>query len=112
MSDIKLYDAIVVVTPKDFKRVESNNKRIVEYLPVRKVLFVGSKELGELVEQSSLGDKAGFVDENDIIPFDDVYNCLKDVMADILLGRELPRGLVGWYYQQFLKLQYARMCKD
>lgn len=50
MSDIKLYDAIVVVTPKDFKRVESNNKRIVEYLPVRKVLFVGSKELGELVE--------------------------------------------------------------
>lgn len=112
MSDIKLYDAIVVVTPKDFKRVESNNKRIVEYLPVRKVLFVGSKELGELVEQSSFGDKAGFVDENDIIPFDDVYNCLKDVMADILLGRELPRGLVGWYYQQFLKLQYARMCKD
>ena len=112
MSDIKLYDAIVVVTPKDFKRVESNNKRIVEYLPVRKVLFVGSKELGELVEQSSFGDKAGFVDENDIIPFDDVYNCLKDVMEDILLGRELQRGLVGWYYQQFLKLQYARMCKD
>ena len=112
MSDIKLYDAIVVVTPKDFKRVESNNKRIVEYLPVRKVLFVGSKELGELVEQSSFGDKAGFVDENDIIPFDDVYNCLKDIMADILLGRELPRGLVGWYYQQFLKLQYVRMCKD
>lgn len=64
------------------------------------------------MEQSSLGDKAGFVDENDIISFDDVYNCLKDIMADILLGRELPRGLVGWYYQQFLKLQYARMCKD
>ena len=61
MTDTELYDAIVVVTPNDFKRVESNNKRIVDYLPVRKVLFVGSKELGELVAQSSLGDKAGFV---------------------------------------------------
>ena len=49
MSDIKLYDAIVVVTPKDFKRVESNNKRIVEYLPVRKVLFVGSKEFAGFI---------------------------------------------------------------
>lgn len=99
--DIKLYDAIVVVTPKDFKRVESNNKRIVEYLPVRKVLFVGSKELGELVEQSSFGDKAGFVDENDIIPFDDVYNCLKDVMADILLGRELQEDLLDGIINNF-----------
>ena len=77
MTDTELYDAIVVVTPNDFKRVESNNKRIVDYLPVRKVLFVGSKELGELVAQSSLGDKAGFVDENDIIPFDDVYNYVR-----------------------------------
>ena len=40
--------AIVIVTPADFKRVECNNQRIVEYLPVRKVLFVGSEELKEL----------------------------------------------------------------
>lgn len=110
--DTKIYDAIVIVTPADFKRVECNNQRIVKYLPVRKVLFVGSEELKELVRQSNLGDKAGFVNENDIIPFEDVYNCMKDVMADILLGRELPRGLVGWYYQQFLKMKYSALCDD
>lgn len=110
--DTKIYDAIVIVTPADFKRVECNNQRIVEYLPVREVLFVGSEELKELVGQSNLGDKAGFVNENDIIPFDEVYNCMKDVMADILLGRELPRGLVGWYYQQFLKMKYSALCDD
>ena len=43
MMDTKIYDAIVIVTPADFKRVECNNQRIVEYLPVRKVLFVGSE---------------------------------------------------------------------
>lgn len=66
--DIKTYDAVVIVTPNDFKRVECNNQRIVKYLPVRKVLFVGSEELGELVKQSDFGDKAGFVNENDLIP--------------------------------------------
>ena len=51
MMDTKIYDAIVIVTPADFKRVECNNQRIVEYLPVREVLFVGSEELKELVGQ-------------------------------------------------------------
>lgn len=31
MMDTKIYDAIVIVTPADFKRVECNNQRIVEY---------------------------------------------------------------------------------
>lgn len=112
MLDKKIYDAIVVVTPNDFKRVECNNKRIVEYLPVRKVLFVGSTELGELVKRSELGEKAGFINENDIIPFEQVYNYMSNIMANILMGRELPRGLVGWYYQQFLKMGYSAICKD
>lgn len=112
MADIHPYDAVVVVTPKDFKRVEYNNERIVKYLPVRKVLFVGSEELGQMVRESGLGEKVGFINENALIPFDTVYQCMAEVMGDILQGRELPRGLVGWYYQQFLKMQYSRVCKD
>ncbi len=112
MSDVYVYDAAVIVTPKDFKRVERCNERIVKYLPVGKVLFVGNEELGQMVKESGLGIKAGFVNENDLIPFDRVYHCMRKVMADILKGRELPRGIVGWYYQQFLKMQYSRVCKD
>lgn len=113
--DIKTYDAIVVVTPKDFKRVRENNERIIRNLPVRKVIFVGSSELGELVQdyqQSDYGSRVGFVNEDDLIPFSEVYSCMESAMADILQGRELPRGLVGWYYQQFLKMKYAAVCKD
>ncbi|MGN0161807.1 MAG: hypothetical protein ACI4AQ_10500 [Lachnospiraceae bacterium] len=112
MADLHEYDAMVVVTPKDFKRVECNNERMVKYLPVRRVLFVGSDEVGRYVKESGLGEKAGFINENDLIPFDLVYQCMEEVMAPILQGRELPRGLVGWYYQQFLKMQYSRVCKD
>ena len=112
MSDFQIYDAVVVVTPKDFKRVECNNERIVKYLPVRKVLFVGSEELGQMVKESGLSEKAGFVNENDLIPFDAVHQCMSEVMADLLQGRELPRGLAGWYSQQFIKMQYSRVFKD
>lgn len=112
MTDIYTYDAAVVVTPKDFKRVECCKERIVKYLPVRKVLFVGNEELGRMVKESKLGEKAGFVNENDLIPFDAVYQCMVEVMTEILKGRELPRPLVGWYYQQFLKMQYSRVCED
>lgn len=112
MLDICTYDAIVVVTPKDFKRLECNNEKIMKYLPVRNVLFVGNKEVAQLLRKSEIGNNAGFVNENDLISFDAVYQCMNEVMAGILQGRELPRGLTGWYYQQFLKMQYSRVCKD
>ncbi len=36
---------------------------------------------------------------------------MKEVMSDILCGR-FSRGLVGWYYQQFLKMKYSVICED
>ena len=36
MMDTKIYDAIVIVTPADFKRVECNNQRIVKIFTSKK----------------------------------------------------------------------------
>lgn len=112
MEDLREYDALVVVTPQDFQRTVHGRKRLISNLPVRKVFFVGNMELGALVAAEALGDKVGFIDENSIIPFDTVYNIVNDVMKNVLAGRTLPRGIVGWYYQQFLKMEYARKCKE
>lgn len=49
-TDIVEYNAIVIVTADDYKRIECNNIRIVKYLPVRKVIFVGNVEVGKMVE--------------------------------------------------------------
>lgn len=53
-----------------------------------------------------------FIDEDDILPFDRVHTVMRREMEPLLQGRELPRGITGWYYQQFLKLSYSRMCRD
>lgn len=110
MSDYKEYDGLVVVTPKDFERLSMHHQRIVDLLPVRNLYIVGSPEIADLIKKENLN--ALFINENDIVSFDDVYNCIQDMMAPILSGRPLPRGICGWYYQQFLKMQFARICKD
>ena len=105
------FDALVVVTPKDYLRLECNYQRLVEYLPSARLIFVGNTEVGELVRNSNLGEKVRFVCEDDILPFDDVHRVMAEHMKGIFTD-ELPRGITGWYYQQFLKMQYANMCKD
>lgn len=106
------FDTLIVVTPKDYQRLASNYHRTVKNLPSDRLYFVGSEEVGELVKQSNLGEKVGFINENDIIQFDDVHQVIKERLAGRLAGKELPRGITGWYYQQFLKMQYACVCED
>ncbi|MCR5338420.1 MAG: glycosyltransferase family 2 protein [Lachnospiraceae bacterium] len=106
------YDTLIMITPKDFDRLSDNYDRLLELIPAKHVCFIGSYEVDDRLMVAGLGERAGFICEDDILPFHDVYRCMADHMSDILGGQELPRGMVGWYYQQFLKMQYARNCKD
>lgn len=112
METIQQYDALIVVTAKDFERVQSQYHRLAANLPARYIYFVGNEEVGRLVETAKLGDKVRFLNENSILPFDAVHAVMTRALETVLRGRELPRGITGWYYQQFLKMQYACMCED
>lgn len=102
------YNAIILTTPADFERLRDSYARMVHNLAPRKIVFIGSRKAGELIRQSDVGGQAGFLEEDELIPFADVHQVMKD-----LLGTEdLPRGVTGWYYQQFLKMQYAFVCED
>lgn len=112
MTEKQQYDALIVVTARDYERVQSQYHRLAANLPARNIYFVGNTDVARLVEASRLGDKVRFLDENTILPFDAVHEVMKQALGEVLQGQELPRGITGWYYQQFLKMQYARMCKD
>lgn len=111
MNTTQEFDAIIVVTAKDYERLQRNYPKLLSDIPARRVLFVGNEDVALLVKNLGPGaGKAGFLNENDVIPFEKVHAVMKDALKDILLGRELPRGVTGWYYQQFLKMQYASIC--
>jgi len=101
------FDTLVVVTPADYKRVRKLYPRLAGHLP-GSLYFVGNAGVGELAGE----DGFGWIDEDTLLPFDEVHALMKERLAAILAGRELPRGVTGWYYQQFLKMQYALNCGD
>ncbi len=136
----QIFDTIVVITPKDFIRLRSNYPRLIRWLPNGRVIFIGNKEVGELVRELSeeldigstkvvnaasatgnepaasvtgeYGSRLGFINENDVVPFVDVHKVMTAKMEPLLKGRELPRGVTGWYYQQFLKMEYSLFCNN
>ncbi|MEE5989456.1 MAG: DUF6492 family protein [Lachnospiraceae bacterium] len=118
--DIREYDGLVVVTPKDFQRIKHHHGRMIGNLPVRRLYFVGSGEVGRLLEEEkasgvidgSIAEKALFLNEDDILPYEAVSDVISEAMQDVLFGEKAPRGLVGWYYQQFLKISYSKLCND
>lgn len=101
------YDVLIMITPKDFRRLQCCYEHLAANMPGEKLYFVGNTEVGQLVEESGLGEKVGFINEESILPFDAV----NDVMKQALGIEEVPRGITGWYYQQFLKMSYAAQCE-
>ncbi|MCR5789580.1 MAG: DUF6492 family protein [Lachnospiraceae bacterium] len=102
------FDALIVITPADYDRVSRNYNRLVKYLPAERIIFIGSEEVGERVSRDLPAEKTGFLNENDLLPFADVEAVLKERTG----ADEIPRGMTGWYYQQFLKMTYALRCED
>ena len=108
----KHFDVLIVVTPADCKRVLPLYPRLVDNFEYGKICFIGSPEVGEIAKSSAIADHADWVDENEIVSFDDVHACMAKKLEPVLNGEPLARGVTGWYYQQFLKMQYAYICKD
>jgi hypothetical protein len=107
------FKTLVVITPADCQRLLKLYPRLADGIKYGEICFVGSKEVGRIVgEDVALKGKVSAIDENSVIPFDEVHEVIRTKMSGILAGRELPRGITGWYYQQFLKMQYANICRD
>ena len=107
-----MYDTLIVVAAGDFPRLQNLYHRLTELTESRKLIFVGSKGVADLLEKSEMKGKAEWIDEDSILPFDAVHALMKERLATLLAGGELPRGVTGWYYQQFLKMKYALQCAD
>lgn len=107
-----IFDTIIVITPSDFERLSSTYAHTVNTLPSDKLIFVGRNEIESLLSQLNLGNSVSFLNENDVIPFDDVHKCMQKRLAPLLNGQELPRKVTGWYYQQFIKMKYSSLSQN
>lgn len=101
----KAFDVIIMTTPSDYLRVKNNIDRIIDLVPGNNFYIVGSSKVGELINEEPQKGIIKFIDENSIIPFDNVHSVIKEILGE----DDIPRGVTGWYYQQFLKMKYAEI---
>lgn len=113
MQDSQKFDALIVVTPSDCERLMLLYPRLIDNFRYGRLCFIGSTGVNEVLENNKeVGQKSFFVDENSLIHFDDVHSFMAEKLKDLLKGQDMPRSVTGWYYQQFLKMQYAYACDD
>ena len=99
------FDTLIFTTVKDFLRLGRNYRKLVEFMPAENLIFVGNTEVGKAVKEAALGERVIYMNEEEILPFRSV----QEVMKKALEIAEVPRGITGWYYQQFLKMQYSSL---
>ncbi len=104
------FDTLVVITPADFMRLRSNYHRLIKWLPKGRIIIVGNEETGRLVKE--YGSGLEHINENDLLEFDKVHTVMSQKLRPLLNGSDLPRGVTGWYYQQFLKMAYSKVCAN
>ncbi|MBQ9301602.1 DUF6492 family protein [Butyrivibrio sp.] len=107
------FDVLIVVTAPDCQRLLGMYRRLIDNYSYGKICFIGNEAVRDVAySNEKIRDYITWINENDVIAFNDVHQVISKRLADALGGKELPRGITGWYYQQFLKMQYAFMCKD
>ncbi len=106
------FNTLVVTTPPDYLRVRNLLHRIPENIHYGEIIFIGNDEVGKLVSEDFEPTVCRHINENDILPFDEIHSLMSERLAPIANGKEIPRKSTGWYYQQFLKMKYASCCTD
>ena len=105
------FDVLIVVAEKDFPRLKRLYCKIPKYIDCKKIIFVGNAAVGEMTRELE-DDTFSWIDENSILPFDNVHSLMSSRLSAYLDLQSLPRGITGWYYQQFLKMKYSEICED
>lgn len=106
------FTTLVITKPEDFRRLARHYSRLAKNLPSDNITIISTSPADQYIKEFGLSDAVTFLDENSILSFNTVHSTLAKHMQVLLENEELPRRATGWYYQQFLKMQYAYLCND
>lgn len=95
---------LIPITMNNIKNINTLIRNIFQYLPCKKIVFVGRNDLYKLIPKR---EKIEFVDE-DILYTGLNFSAVK--LELIAICSEGERA--GWYFQQFLKMAYALVTSE
>ena len=106
---------IIPIIKNDFCRMSWDFRIFFSCLPIHKIVFIGPAELEAEVREvaSNKADKydVSFLNENELIEYKRVQDFLKSQLTKWGYGIA-ENSRPGWYYQQYLKMEYSMICED
>lgn len=101
---MKQYDVVMPILKRDWPAAQVNLPFVFKNLPVKRLVVVSGPDIQPLLPAD---ERIVFVDENTL-----VEGMTFGAVKQIIRQRCGTDRRTGWYYQQFLKLGYARVCED
>ena len=107
------FPCIIPCVPEDYLRMHDRYIRLFEYLSISELIFIGPESLKEYVQKDIFdglfGDgRTSFLDEKELVVLGDIKPVYDEIFSKCT---QTKPSSVNWYYQQFLKMAYARICK-
>ena len=114
---MRIQEKVSCVIPAIVKDYQWSHEVLLQYihhLPVSRVIFIGPEDLRPLVENDrSINVDVEFINEGDILDRERVHSAYEKRKQE--LTEENPsqaNSSFGWYYQQFIKMAFCRLCED
>ena len=108
------FPCIMPTVKDDYLRGRAFYNRLFDTLPIRKLIFICPNDAKEvLMKDISSGlyndNKVEFLSEQDLLPIDTI----RPIYDELLSKSHCPMpSTIFWYYQQFLKMSYAKVCQS
>lgn len=104
-----LYPCIMPSIPEDYIRARASMSYLFDFLPIDRIIFIGPDSLKSLIENDKKFFPIDFLDESELLPLKTV----KKIYDPLLSSTSLKSiSSVNWYYQQFLKMAYSKICES
>ena len=101
---MQTYDIVMPILKRDWLAAQANLPFVFKNLPIKRLIVLSAPDIRELLPQD---DRIVFVDENQVLP-----GLTLAAVKELMYSRIYTDKRAGWYFQQFLKMGYARICQE
>ncbi len=96
-------NVIMPISQKDVSCAKLSMKYVFQYIRPKRIIIIANSKLKNEFHM----DQVEFIDEDQMVK-DLNLDCIRKLLAERMAN--IQRS--GWYFQQFLKMAYAKVCKD
>ena len=99
---------VIPINSRDFEKININFNFYKKFInDINNLVFIGDENVEKLIKdkKSIFEFPLNFINEKILINVDRVKNLIKK-------RNQYAFNRTGWYIQQFLKMQYSKVCKD